>query len=1505
MKRQNLLWAIAGVLAATSACGQGDDSGDDRDVSEVEQAVLGDNDNDGVPDLSDLDDDNDGILDQVECPAETLQGKEFWLMFNENLQGGGRRDVFVAGAPGTLVTIDANAPVAIPASGLLQTDVGIARSLAQNVVESDKAVHVVTDAGVTVFAESFEPFTVDAFTVLPVGLLGTDYYAVGYPNAIGFVSEIGVVATEDGTTVNIGADAPLSLNKGQSFMRAVVGDATGLRITSNKPIAVNTGDLCINTGAGACDHVEEMLIPIEGWASEFFVPVIPQDTDYRVVASQAGTDVFVDSVLVTTLGQGQFYSATGAGVRITTSKPTEAYLIAKGDNSGTGDPAFLLLPGRQNAVGSATFAALAADNVNTLVVSMPTAAIATLKVDGALVSPTWTAYPTGGFSYAQIEVPAGDHTVSADQAFIPVVWGEKAYESYAYVAGLQVQQAICTTDTDGDGLVDTFDLDSDGDGVNDVDEAGGTDTTPRDGHADGPIDSNGVPGTGGQTPPDTDGDGIPDTRDRDTDNDGVLDGADLDRKEPTVCRDVDADTCDDCTITGADNSGGNVNNDGLDSDGDGKCNAGDNDDDNDGVEDGTDTNPTDPNICRDVDSDSCDDCINTGANSSGGNPNNDGLDNDGDGKCDTGDLDDDNDGVPDTADADPHNPNICRDGDGDSCDDCINTGANNSGGDVNNDGPDRDGDGRCDAGDDDADGDGVADTIDTDPTNPNICRDVDADTCDDCTFTGANGSAGSVSNDGPDNDGDGICNNGDPDDDNDGAPDDADSDDNNPLVCSDNDADTCNDCSTGTFSTLNDGPDADGDGICDATDNDDDGNGFEDGIRVAGGGCSTSSSNGSALNLVGIAMVLGMLARRRRQARRAAAAAASLGLGAVAASVGTANAQVAEKQNFSVERFSVSQDRNGILSVESGLLGKKYSWDMHLWLGAANDPLNVYNDTAGDHERVGSLVQNRIGGELGGSVVLLPWLQVAADLPLIFDQSRDTMQTGITGMLSDIGGVGLGDLRISPKGQLLKRRNFGLALTVELTVPTASAENYRGEAGATVFPYLSASSRVGKVRWALNLGYLARSPKQVADLKVDDELRARAGVSYAITKQLEADLNASLATAANDPFGSFGRNYSEVLLGPAYTMASKWVLFAAAGAGLQAGFGSPDWRALAGVRIGRFGQDGGDNLDPDGDGVLGAADQCPTVAEDRDGFKDADGCPDLDNDEDQIADAADKCPSDAEDRDGFEDDDGCPDPDNDKDGIADATDKCPSEAETVNGFQDDDGCADLADRDNDRISDATDKCPDEPEDADGVEDGDGCPEDNDKDGVADNTDKCPLVAGAVANAGCPDLDRDNDTVVDRLDTCPDEAGDPALGGCKRKQSATITSTGIQIVDVVYFQTDKAIILAKSFKLLDNVAAVIAAHPDLPTIVIEGHTDDRGDDAHNLDLSQRRAEAVKTYLAQHGIAAERLAAKGFGETQPLASNKTNQGRSTNRRVEFKIAGVESLRTGPSDTLDKTK
>ena len=194
---------------------------------------------------------------------------------------------------------------------------------------------------------------------------------------------------------------------------------------------------------------------------------------------------------------------------------------------------------------------------------------------------------------------------------------------------------------------------------------------------------------------DGDGDGVPDTDDSATD-------------DPNECRDVDADTCDDCA-GGFDNPFG----DGADFDGDGQCDDGDDDRDNDGVPNAIDEVPLDPTHCADSDDDGCDDCAVTGPDGSGGSPTNDGADSDGDGACDAGDDDNDNDGVADAADTAPSDPTRCRDVDGDRCDDCVFTGADSTGGDPSDDGVDFEGDGTCDAGDLDADNDGIPDTDET------------------------------------------------------------------------------------------------------------------------------------------------------------------------------------------------------------------------------------------------------------------------------------------------------------------------------------------------------------------------------------------------------------------------------------------------------------------------------------------------------------------------------------------------------------------------------------------------------------------------------------------------------------------------------------------------------------------------------------------------------------------------------------------------------------------------
>ncbi len=238
--------------------------------------------------------------------------------------------------------------------------------------------------------------------------------------------------------------------------------------------------------------------------------------------------------------------------------------------------------------------------------------------------------------------------------------------------------------------------------------------------------------------------------------------------------------------------------------------------------------------------------------------------------------------------------------------------------------------------------------------------------------------------------------------------------------------------------------------------------------------------------------------------------------------------------------------------------------------------------------------------------------------------------------------------------------------------------------------------------------------------------------------------------------------------------------------------------------------------------------------------------------------------------------------DRDTDGIADGDDACPLEPEDRDGFEDEDGCPDL-DNDQDGLADADDACPDEP----GPEEHRGCP-DRDGDGLSDRDDACPDEPGPEALQGCPD--RDGDGVPDHRDACPDDPLPPGIDpegsdGCPRL--AYLTEGTITITQKVNFETGKAKVAPSSFELLEAVAAVLREHGSIVKLEVAGHTDNVGSERYNQRLSQRRAEAVRSFLIEAGIEPERLVAKGYGEAVPLTTNRTESGRAKNRRVEFTV------------------
>jgi outer membrane protein OmpA-like peptidoglycan-associated protein len=155
-------------------------------------------------------------------------------------------------------------------------------------------------------------------------------------------------------------------------------------------------------------------------------------------------------------------------------------------------------------------------------------------------------------------------------------------------------------------------------------------------------------------------------------------------------------------------------------------------------------------------------------------------------------------------------------------------------------------------------------------------------------------------------------------------------------------------------------------------------------------------------------------------------------------------------------------------------------------------------------------------------------------------------------------------------------------------------------------------------------------------------------------------------------------------------------------------------------------------------------------------------------------------------------------------------------------------------------------------------------------------------------------DSDGDGIADADDACPDQAGPADNHGCPRtiRQRVVVSASKIEILDKVLFATGKARIDSRSHSLLDQVAAVLNSHPDLLVVQVDGHTDDVGSPSRNLLLSQARAESVAAYLESKGVDSKRLRAKGFGQAQPVDTNRTAQGRTANRRVAFTVVKMRA-------------
>jgi len=567
----------------------------------------------------------------------------------------------------------------------------------------------------------------------------------------------------------------------------------------------------------------------------------------------------------------------------------------------------------------------------------------------------------------------------------------------------------------------------------------------------------------------------------------------------------------------------------------------------------------------------------------------------------------------------------------------------------------------------------------------------------------------------------------------------------------------------------------------------------------------------------------------------------------------------------------------GDLEVSFGLGALDYGYKLLDFEGAGGSSYSV------DHMVAATLI-----GAIGKHVGPIE-LELGVSVPLtIMYGDRGPDDPGDPGNANDdrefgIDGQGIGNVGFHLKTRFIKTSrppHVGLGVIASVFLDTTDPKDrFLGE--NQLVPQIMGIldkefGREGRLRVALNAGIRIRETRTFTDngagedatdiptpttngtMTASNEIPFGLGIAYAISKQkfdVVAEVFGSVPIGDHDNYQPL-----EALGGIKLYLARNSFLSLGAGRGLMASKGgSPDFRGMIGI-----------------------------VFEPNIGDRDGDG----------LKDDVDKCPDDPEDFDRFEDEDGCPEPDNDRDGILDEDDKCPEIPEDKDNFQDEDGCpeGDKNDRDGDGILDNVDKCPDDPEDFDQFEDEDGCPDpDNDQDGILDVDDLCPNDPedkdGFEDEDGCPDLDNDKDRILDKDDKCPNEPetynGTEDEDGCPDRGRVVVTDTAIEILDMVYFEYNKAIIKPQSYPILDAVAATLQGNPSIQLIEVQGHTDERGNDAYNLDLSDRRAAAVKKYLVDKGVEENRLESQGYGETQPIDRRSNEAAWAKNRRVAFLI------------------
>ncbi|WP_437932785.1 OmpA family protein [Sorangium sp. So ce291] len=534
----------------------------------------------------------------------------------------------------------------------------------------------------------------------------------------------------------------------------------------------------------------------------------------------------------------------------------------------------------------------------------------------------------------------------------------------------------------------------------------------------------------------------------------------------------------------------------------------------------------------------------------------------------------------------------------------------------------------------------------------------------------------------------------------------------------------------------------------------------------------------------------------------------------------------------------------------------------------ARNPLQLFGpDTA-------AIVSSQGFLRLDASLALWDRLLVSLDMPFA------VAQAGAEPDAPDVSfhppsSAAVGDLRLGARWQLLGEDHEPVqaALGAYGFLPTGSSTSYSGEGAVRIAPHLVIGGAVKapvSLVWSATAGAVLRTSENPHTFTVgaglalalaNDLLRIGPELYGAIPFTSEPMLSVPGADVA-----ARARVNAEALLGARVRLPGGLELGAAGGPGLTEAVGTPSFRfiALAGWSLASSSEPAPAQHAPrdrDGDGILDGADACPAARGIASGDRARHGCPAADRDGDGALDASDACPAAAGPSSLDPTKNGCP-PDRDSDGIADAADACP-----------------------DMVGSASEQ-----------RSSNGCPPDRDGDGVLDRVDACPSLAGESSpdrsRNGCPE-DIDGDGIKPPEDACPRDRGerdpDPQQNGCPKgvrvygKEIALLRP----IRFVMYGRDRHELAEPVPDEVLTAVRELLERRPEIKLVEVRGHADQEGDPEFNLRIAKERAESVRLWLIEAGVPKEKLVAKGYGDTDPIAPNRTLEGRQKNRRVQLFI------------------